>query len=78
MPLFFINREVPEEAVPQHMLDYLQKTLRTRVTTKKLLGALSARMMLIYEPLLQWYLVHGVVITEVYRTIDYYRRKILS
>lgn len=69
MPPFFINQEVPEKAVPKHMLDYLEKTGRSRVTTKKLLGTLSAKKMLIYEPLLQWYLAQGAEITAVYRII---------
>lgn len=63
MLLFFINREVPTEVVPQHMVDYLQMTGQTRTATKKLLGTFSAEKMLIYEPLLQWYLAHRVVIT---------------
>ena len=42
---------------------------------KKLVGALSAEKMLVYNPLLQWYLNHGVVVTRVYRTINYKRGK---
>ena len=76
MPPFFINKEVPEEVVPTHMLDYLQKTGRNRTTTQKLLGVLSAKRMLIYEPLLQWYLAHGAVITAIHQTIDYNRKKV--
>ena len=56
---FFYNEEVPVEAVPQHILD-----------GKKLVGALSAKKILLYAPLLRWYLEHGAVITNVYRTIN--------
>ena len=35
------------------------------------MGALSAKKILLYAPLLRWYLEHGAVITNVYRTIDY-------
>ena len=49
---FFLNKEVPVEAVPQHMLDYLQKTGRKRVDGKKLVGAWSAKKLLLYAPLL--------------------------
>ena len=72
MPPLFYNKEVPETAVPAHMLAYLQKTGRTRqFNQKKLLGALSAEKILLYAPLLKWYIDHGLAITAVYRTIDY-------
>ena len=74
---FFINKEVPVEAVPQHMLDYLKRTKRNRGDGKKLVGALSAKKILLYAPLLRWYLEHGALITNVYRTIDYQPTKYL-
>ena len=40
------------------------------------MGALSAQRMLVYAPLLLWYVEHGAVITKVYRTIDYKPAKI--
>ena len=76
-PLFY-NKEVPVEAVPQHMLDYLKRTKRNRGDGKKLVGALSAKKILLYAPLLRWYLEHGAVITNVFRTIDYQPTKIFT
>ena len=61
---FFYNKEVPVEAIPQHMLDYLKRTKRNRGDGKKLVGALSAKKILLYAPLLRWYLEHGAVITN--------------
>ena len=54
MCLFFINKQVLEEAVPEHMLDYLQNTRRTHGNGRKLCGVLSTEKMLIYTPLLHW------------------------
>ena len=71
MPPFFFTRQIPEQAVPQHMKDYMERTGRKRGDGKKLVGALSAKKLLLYEPLLRWYVNHGAVITAVYRTIDY-------
>jgi len=68
---FFYSKEVPIEAVPKHMRDYLRRTGRNRADGKKLLAALSAERMLVYAPLLLWYVNHGAVVTKVYRTIDY-------
>jgi len=75
---FFVNKQVPAEAVPQHMHDYLARTGRHRGDGRKLVGALSAQQMLVYAPLLMWYVNHGAEIKKVHRTIDYKPRKIFT
>ena len=78
-PPLFINRGVPDSAVPQHMHDYLQQSGRKRFPEqKKLLGVMSAKKILLYAPLLAWYLNQGLKLTAVYRTIDYEPREIFS
>ena len=73
---FFHNKPVPAKAVPEHMLKYLRDTGRKRGEDKKLMGTLSAQKILVYAPLLLWYVNHGAVIKRVYRTIDYTPAKI--
>ena len=73
---FFHNKVVPAKAVPEHMLKYLRDTGRKRGEDKKLMGTLSAKRILVYAPLLLWYVNHGAVIKRVYRTIDYQPAKI--
>ena len=75
---FFHNKMVPVEAVPQQMLDYLKRTGRNRGDEKKLVRALSAEKLLVYTPLLLWYVDHGAVITAVYRTIEYTPGKVFG
>ena len=75
---FFYNKKVPDEAVSQHMHNYLKKTSRNRGDRKKLVGALSAEKLLVYAPLLRWYVEHGAVINAVHRTIDYTPGKIFN
>ena len=78
-PPLFINRSVPDNVVPQHMHDYLQQSRRKRFPDQpKLLRVLSAKKILLYAPLLQWYLNRGLKLTAVYRTIDYEPRKIFE
>ena len=78
-PPLFINRGVPDSAVPQHMHAYLQQSGRKRFPEqKKLLGVMSAKKILLYAPLLAWYLNRGLKLTAVYRTIDYEPREIFS
>ena len=78
-PPLFVNRSIPDSAVPQHMHDYLRKSGRKRSPEQlKLLGVLSAKKILLYAPLLGWYLNRGLNLTAVYRTIDYDPREIFS
>ena len=73
---FFYNKEVPVESVPKHMLDYMAKTGRKRLDTKKLCRSLSANKLLLFAPLLRWYIDHGAEIRAVHRTINYKPAKI--
>ena len=76
MPPLFYNKPVPSEAVPQHMKDYLAKSKRKPMYhQQKLVGALSAEKILMYAPLLKWYLDQGLKITAVHRTINYKQGK---
>ena len=72
MPPIFVNREVPEAAVPQEMKDYLNRTGRKRTAGKKLLGVFEADEILRYTPLLRWYFEHGLELQAVYTTIKYH------
>ena len=61
------------------MHDYLKHSGRKRFPEQpKLLGVLSAKKILLYAPLLEWYLTHGLKLTAVYRTIDYGPRQSFS
>ena len=60
------------------MLDYLTRTGRKRTTGKKLLGTLEAYEILLYTPLLRWYIEHGLELQAVYTTIEYQPGKILA
>ena len=76
MPPLFYNKPFPSEAVPQHMKDYLVESKRKPMyDQQKLVGALSAEKILLYAPLLKWYLEQGLKITAVHRTINYKRGK---
>ena len=70
-PLFILD-EVPEEQIPQHMKDYQINTGRKKIkNNKKRLGVMKAEKILIYSPLLKWYLNHGMQVTKIHRYISY-------
>ena len=78
MPPLFVNREVPEAAVPQEMLEYLSQTGRKRTAVKKLLRVFEADDILLHTPLPQWYLEHGLELKAVYTTIECRPEKCLA
>ena len=67
MSPFFPTKQIPDEAVPQHMKTYMERTGRKREAGKKLVWGLSAQKLLLYAPLLLWCLKHGADITAVYQ-----------
>ena len=70
-PLFVLS-EVPEDQIPQHMQDYKITTGRKKVkNNKKLLGVMKAEKILLYSPLLKWYLNHGLQVTKIHKYISY-------
>ena len=68
----FILAEVPEDQIPQHMRDYKINTGRKKIkNNKKLLGVMKAEKILLYSPLLKWYLNHGLQVTKIHKYISY-------
>ena len=72
MPPLFVVDEIPDNCIPEEMKLYKKLTSRKRIKgTKKLLGVTKAKKILLYSPLLKWYLSHGMVITGVHHLIGY-------
>ena len=70
-PLFILS-EVPEDQIPQHMRDYKINKGRKKIkNNKKLLGVMKAEKILLYSPLLKWYLNHGLQVTKIHKYISY-------
>jgi len=78
MPPFFFTKQILDKAVSQHIKEYLERIGRKRGVGEKLVRALSVQKLLLYAPLLRWYVEHGAVIKAVHRTIDYQATKIFS
>ena len=77
-PLFIVD-EVPEYQIRQHMKDYQERTGRkTIIGTKKLLGVTRATGILLYTPMLKWYLEHVLKVTAIDKYVKYESRKPFS
>ena len=72
MAPLFVVQEIPDRDIPEVMKIYKEKTGRKRVkVTKKLLGVMKAKKILLYTPLMEWYLQHGLRLTAVHQLIEY-------
>lgn len=72
MTPIFKNIEIDptEEVVGNHMFEYNQSRGRNMSKkSRKLIGSYFGKQILIYAPLLKWYLQHGLVVTKTYSFI---------
>ena len=72
MSPLFVVREIPDECIPEYMKKYKKATGRKTVKgTKKLVGVMRASKILLYTPLIKWYLTHGLRITALHAVLQY-------
>ena len=72
MAPLFVVQEIPDRDIPKEIKIYKKKTARKTVKgTKKLLGVMRAKKILLYTPLIKWYLQHGLRLTVVYQLVEY-------
>ena len=65
-PLFVV------EKIPEPMKAYREQTVRKKVPgIKKLLGSMKATKILLFTPMLKWYLANGLKVTAVHHLIEY-------
>ena len=63
-PLFIMD-SIPDELIPSHMCEYQIRG------TKKLLGVMPTEKILLYSPMLKWYLKHGLKVTAIHKYLKY-------
>ena len=72
MSPLFVVQEIPDRDIPDEIKIYKEKTGRKTVKrTKKFLGVMKAKMILLYTPLIEWSLQQGLRLTAVHQLIDY-------
>ena len=71
MSPLFVVQEIPDRDIPKEMKIYEDKTGRKIAKgTKKLLGVTKARKTLLYTPVIEWYLKHGLRLKAVHQLIE--------
>ena len=72
MSPLLVAQKIPDCDIPEEMEIYKEKTGRKTVKgTKKLLSVMKAKKILLYTPLIEWYLQHGLRLTAVHQLIEY-------
>ena len=70
MAPFFVVDEITE--VPKYMEKYREETGRKEnKNARKLLGVMKAEKILVYTPLLKWYIEHGLKVTAYHKLLKY-------
>ena len=71
MPPLYVVQEFVDRDIPEEMKIYKEKTERKPVKeTKKLLDVMKSKKILLYTPLIEWYLQHGLRLTAVQQLIE--------
>ena len=74
----FKNVEINQnnkEVIGEHMYDYAKANNIPLHKTRKLIGSMFGKKILLYTPLLKWYYDHGLEVTKFYQAIQYDSRE---
>ena len=72
MSPLFVVQETPDRDIPEEMKIIKEKTGRKTVKgTEKLLDVMKAQKILLYTPLIEWYLQYRLRLTVVHQLISY-------
>ena len=78
LPPLFSNKTITSEMVLEHMREYQHGRGCTVKDSYKLTASLSAKKILLYAPILRWYIYHGLKITALHRLISYDSKRIFT
>ena len=78
MAPLFVTSEIPFEHIGDHMQKYAEKHGVSKTPRTLLLGGLRAKKLLLFSPLVKWYIEQGLVVTCIYEVIEYSKQKCFS
>jgi hypothetical protein len=71
MSPLFCTMDVPYDVIGDHMQAYVEEMKLGKEPRRVLVGGMSARKILLATPLLKWYLSHGLVLTHIYKVLEF-------
>ena len=71
MPPIFKNVEVSKDDIGAHMHQYCENNKIMSQPRRTLIGSFFGKDILLTTPLLQWYLEHGLIVTDIQKVVEY-------
>ncbi len=75
MPPIFKNVEISRNDIGEHMKDYCEENGLLKQPRRALIGSYFGEEIMLTTPLLQWYLNHGLVVTDVQQVVEFRPRR---
>lgn len=78
MAPLFVTTEVPYQSIGKHMKEHVKTHGLSQSSRTLLVAGLKAKKLLLFSPLLKWYIEHGLLVTRIFEVIEYVRQKCFS
>ena len=78
MAPIFCTTDIPFKCIGKHMQEHVKAHNLSQSSRSLLVGGLRAKTLLLFSPLLKWYLDHGLLVTRIYEIIEYNKQKCFS
>ena len=70
MSPIFCTSSIPFSEFGEHMQRHVEEHGLSKESRRLLVGGMRARKILLISPLFRWYILHGLVVTKIYRVIE--------
>ena len=67
----FKNADIPVEEIGEHMQQFVEANDLNKKPRRGLIGSMFGNKILLATPLLRWYLMHGLEVTQIYEVVEY-------
>ena len=67
----FANTKVPFEKIGAHMQDHVNHFKLSKKPRRLLVGGMKGEKILLASDLLRWYMLHGMVVTQIHQVVEY-------
>ena len=71
MPPIFKNTNISREDIGEHMQRYAEREGMMKTPRRSLIGSMFASRLFFATPLLRWYLLHGLKVTQIYQVVQF-------
>lgn len=74
MSPIFCTTEIPFDKIGEHMKAHVTEENLSQKSRYLLVGGMRAEKILLFTPLLRWYIFHGLKVTNIHRVVEYFKK----